>query len=323
MADYPPGSEGRINHLRVRHMRLAQALVQLGSVHKAAKALHVSQPTASAMLKELEGALGGELFERTRNGVRPSMRGDAVLARLAAMLGGLDVLTKETVTVKAMPTLRVGCLYNVFFGPLQEYLRDFVAASRCIVDIVDGAYAELMQRLLAGELDCVIGRMPADPASSRQDRYFYQRLYAFEACVLAPAGHPLARKRKLTLGDLSAYEWILSKSASVLPSAFATAGLEPPKVRIRTTSSFLSLQLLGASMFLTTVPRQVGLEQQRLGLARVLPIRLPQILPPVAFIALQTSMLNPHVLSFWNAVRRVSEDRRFSMPDAKGPGQTL
>ena len=49
-------SVSAVNYLRIRHLKLLEEAVALGSLHKAAAALHVSQPAASAMLQEIEGA---------------------------------------------------------------------------------------------------------------------------------------------------------------------------------------------------------------------------------------------------------------------------
>jgi DNA-binding transcriptional LysR family regulator len=307
MADHQRPSSAALNQLRVRHLRLAQALVSVGSLHKAARQLHISQPTASALLKELERAFGGQLFDRSRKGVTPGLRGRSAIARLNAVLGELDILSEEMAAEEAVPVLRIGCLYHAFFGPLQDYLRDFLTTTACRVEIVDGAVPDLMQRLQRNELDCVLARMPASALRDlRRSTYFYQPLYEFQVCILAGPAHPLLGKRKLELRNLAPYEWILSKSATILKDAFAAAGLEPPRVRIETSSFVFALPLLRVGHYLTTAPRDAGLEQQRLGLARILPIKLPELLTPVAFIAQRSTMLNPNVAQLWNAIRKAA-----------------
>ena len=315
MADHPAA----LSQLRLRHLQLVRALVKLGSLHKAAAQLYISQPTASAMLKELEHAFGGQFFERTRRGVSLTARGRAAVERLHAMIGELDMLSREMAASASTPVLRVGCLYHAFFGPLQDYLRAFLAAGNSRIEVVDGSVADLMHRLERNDLDCVLGRLPASALRDLpRANYFYEPLYEFEACVLARRSHPLARKRRLGLRDLAQFEWILPSSATILKDAFATAGLEPPKVRIVTSSFVFALPLIRVADYLTTAPRDAGLEQQRLGLARILPIRLPQLLGPVAFIAQRSSMLNANVLQLWHAIRGVRQRKR-----KNGPGTSL
>jgi len=310
---YPPSvSPAKVNQLRVRHLRLAQALIEAGSLHKAAQLLHVSQPTASTMLKEMEVALGGQLFVRTARGVTPTIRGQVALTRLQAVLGELDSVSRDLDSREPMPIMRIGCMWHAFFGPLQEYLADFFAASSCQIDITDSAYPDLMRRLQMGELDCVLTRMPTtmSEAANRAD-YFYLPLYELDSCVMAGPRHPLVGKRKVKLNDLRSYEWVLSKSATTIKSAFAAAGYEPPRVRIYTSSFVLSLPLLSIGDLLTTAPRDFCIQQERLGLGRILPINLPQLLPPVGFITQQVSMRKSHVALFLDAVRKAVGHRSF------------
>ena len=304
MVDHPATqSAAAINHLRISHLRLVQTLEAVGSLRKAARQLHITQPTASAMLKEVERALGRTLFDRTRQGVTANGRGRSAIARMHALLGELDMLSEEMSARDSLPVLRVGCLYHAFFGRLQNYLREVLPTTDCRIDVVDGPVPELMQRLRQNELDCVIGRMPANALEGfSRDNYFYEPLYEFRTCVLAAPSHPLVGKRRVHLRDLSNYEWILSRSASIPKAAFAAAGLAPPKIRIETSSFVFALRLLGLGDFITSAPLDAALDQQRLGLARILKIDLPQLFTPVVFIAQRSSMLNPQVQLFWKAI---------------------
>jgi DNA-binding transcriptional LysR family regulator len=132
-------------------------------------------------------------------------------------------------------------------------------------------------------------------------------LYDFDLCVLAAPSHPLAKRRKVTLADASKFSWILQREGTnsryTLFSSFAAAGLPEPNIRMETTSFVVSLQLLSVSDWLTVVPRDAGINQQRLGLARVLPVKLSKLLAPVAFIAPRSAMANPNVSLLWEVIR--------------------
>jgi DNA-binding transcriptional LysR family regulator len=126
-------------------------------------------------------------------------------------------------------------------------------------------------------------------------------------CVLAAASHPLAKKRKVSIADLAKFAWIMPREGAnsryTLFAAFASAGLPEPDIRVSTTSFVVSLQLLAIADWLTVAPRDAGLKQQALGLARVLPLRLPNLLTPVAFIAPRSAMANPNVKVLWETIR--------------------
>ena len=93
-----------------------------------------------------------------------------------------------------------------------------------------------------------------------------------------------------------------SNSRYVLTAAFAAAGLEAPRIAIETSSFAFTLPLLPGSDYLTVAPRDACVNQQRLGTGRILAIKLPQLLTPVAFVAQRSSMLNPNLQQLWSAI---------------------
>lgn len=298
-----------LSHLRIRHLKLIETLVDLGSLHKAAKALHMSQPAASAMLHEVENAFGTILFERTRKGVALNSHGKVAVARLHAVLGELEMLAQELQSTESLPVVRIGVLQHAFFGLLQSFLPAYLARVDCRVDLIDASATDLANRLQQNELDCLIGRMPAAWIDSfRNQGVFYKPLYDAEICVVGAASHPLARKRKVALNDLAKCTWILPREGSnsryVLMAAFAAGGLPAPRVQIETSSFVFTLPLLPSSSSLTVAPRDPSLAHQRFGLVRILAIKLPQLLSPVAFVAQRSSMMNPNIRLLWEEIRK-------------------
>jgi DNA-binding transcriptional LysR family regulator len=87
--------------LELRHLRIIQAVATAGSVTKAAAALGQAQPAVSAQLRRIERGLGGELFERGRNGVSPTPLGELVLARARVLLPAVQEPHEEVVRLAA------------------------------------------------------------------------------------------------------------------------------------------------------------------------------------------------------------------------------
>src|SRR5215470_1729712 len=67
--------------LRLRDLRVFFAVVQAGSLSKAAAQLRVSHPAVSQVIADLEHALGVRLFDRSSRGVEPTIYARALLAR--------------------------------------------------------------------------------------------------------------------------------------------------------------------------------------------------------------------------------------------------
>jgi DNA-binding transcriptional LysR family regulator len=71
----PPGLE-RAPRASLVQLRSFEAVVRLGGVGRAARALHLAQPTVSTQLKELASALGHVLFEPQGRGLVPTAVGE-------------------------------------------------------------------------------------------------------------------------------------------------------------------------------------------------------------------------------------------------------
>lgn len=301
-------SSSRVHQLRLRHLKLIETLAVVGSLHRAAKELHLSQPAASAMLKEVEDALGSTLFERTRKGVVPNVRGGTTIARIQTILGELNMLSQDLEHAQPLPILRLGTLTHAVYGLLQRVLPEFLAKTNCRIDLREGNL-KLLDLLQNNQLDCLIGRLPAASADSLIKRGFvFQPLYRLEMCVLARASHPLAHRKKITFRDLAAFPWVISREGAnsryTLMAAFASAGLQPPTILMETSSFLYSLQVLPASDWLTVVPREAGARHQELGGARILPVKLPNLLTPVGFIASRSALTNPNVRTLQEIIQR-------------------
>ena len=64
------GYRGSMDQLNYHHLRYFWAVAREGSVTRASERLHISQPTVSAQIRELEGALGAKLLERSGRNIR-------------------------------------------------------------------------------------------------------------------------------------------------------------------------------------------------------------------------------------------------------------
>ena len=75
--------------LKLRDVDILLAVIQTGSMGKAAGALNMSQPAVSKAIAYLEHALGVRLLDRSRQGVEPTPYGRALVKRGVAMFDEL------------------------------------------------------------------------------------------------------------------------------------------------------------------------------------------------------------------------------------------
>ncbi|MFD9792759.1 transcriptional regulator CynR [Streptomyces sp. NPDC059070] len=75
--------------LELRHLRYLLAVAEHGSFTRAAEELHISQPTLSQQIKQLEHTLGAQLLDRTGRAVRLTDAGDVYTAHARRALRDL------------------------------------------------------------------------------------------------------------------------------------------------------------------------------------------------------------------------------------------
>ncbi len=96
--------------LKLRDLHIFLAVVQRGSMAKAATELAISQPAVSKAIADMEYALGLRLLERSRQGIEPTMYGRALIKRGYAVFDELQQGVEELafLTDPTVGKLRIG-----------------------------------------------------------------------------------------------------------------------------------------------------------------------------------------------------------------------
>lgn len=164
-------------NLTTRQLKIFVLLAQTLSFHKTAEMLHITQPTLSKLLKEIEASIGIKLFERSTRMVRLSREGQDILeiassvtARYDAGMLELDERLRERhnrVAVAALPTLAASLLPQ-----LVRNLRQ--ADPRARIDVYDPIASEALQLLRERRVDIAVTAMGNDGSPDLR----YQELFA-------------------------------------------------------------------------------------------------------------------------------------------------
>ena len=281
--------------LRVRHLMLVQRLAELGSMRKAAESLNVTQPAASAMLKEVESQLGTTLFARSRTGVTPTDVGKALLRRVRIVLNEVDALAEDLRDpLGHRPLVRLGTVPHAHLGILQGLAAYCVKAGQFRLRLQEGPSPLLVEMLLAGELDAFIGRLPTTPGSTTFPAVIrHQHLYEEPMCIACGVNHRLARARHITVDDLGACHWVLpsqeSLSRRALEGAFLLHGLAAPTPLLEVSSFVYGLEMVAHSSVLTVAPRTAIRTFERQGLVRILKTALQMKPTPIYWMRRRSS----------------------------------
>jgi len=282
----------RVSQLRFRSLHLLRLIDECGSVRKAAESMHVTQPAASAMLQEVERALGIELFVRSHTGMSATPALKALLRRASVIAHELDAIVDDATAQqeRSREVLRLGVLPRSMQNIMPAVLADMVRQHRGLeFALTESTSDVLLHGLARGEFDAIVGRYTRDaarlPDGGRTFRL--QTLYEEGMCVVSGRAHPLAGKKKLTLADTLQYDWVLPPQGSVtrnlLIDEFLHIGLPPPAPRIQSTN-FLSNLALAEQGLLTVSPVSAARKFERLQGIRILDLPLHMPLPPISLL---------------------------------------
>lgn len=271
--------------LRFQHLELLVALQQTGSLHGAARVLHLTQSSLSKSLSQIEEAFDRPLFVREARGLRPTPAGAIVIEGAARMLRELSQVEAESLATDATRILRIGALPFVAAAHLPMLLRRLdLAGSRARVQVKEGSAPVLVQALLAGELDALLTSHAHEMIDLPESEFCYERLFDSEYAVIAGPGHPLAASAAVSWQQLHREPWILPAPLSMMrrlvDEAFLRAGLLTPPPLIELSGPVTNLHMVAAGLGVGVVPvpllthAQAAGEVVRLGLAEPLP-RLP------------------------------------------------
>jgi DNA-binding transcriptional LysR family regulator len=284
--------------IKLRQLNVFIAVVQCGSMAKAAGQLAISQPVISKMIAELEQTLGLPLLERSRLGVEPTLYGRALLGRSIALCNDLRTSVDELRSL-ADPTtgeLRVGTTEPVMAGLLPAIVdRLSRRYPKLALHIIEDEPPELQNRHLRNhDIDLMIGRLPAPTPPPDMA---VQVLLHETGVVVAGLGNPWARRRKIHLSELNGERWCLPPRESYpggwIANAFQACGLEMPRASVTVYSIQMQNALLSTGRFLSFLPAtMLHFSAKRLSL-KVLPVEMPIQMWPIGIVTLEGRTPNP------------------------------
>ena len=241
----------------LRQLQYLKLLAEHGAFGKAADAAHVTQPTLSAGIQELEKILGAPVVDRARSGVILTAVGEAALARAHVILNEAEELVQSArnagqpltgrfrlgviptiapfLLPRALPVLRAK------FPSLKLYLRE-----------------DLTQRLIlalrAGQLDAALIALPFDLTGLDHAHVSDDELMA-----ALPANHRLTALSEMSAAALEGEDLILLEDGHCLRDhALAACGLAPParygEETIAATSLPTLVQMVGSGLGVSFLP---------------------------------------------------------------------
>jgi DNA-binding transcriptional LysR family regulator len=290
-----PWNDRLRRRLKLRDLDILMAVIDTGSMDRAAGRFNMTQPAVSKIVAELEQTLGVRLLERSRQGVEPTLHGRALVKRGIAVFDELrqGVQDLDFLSDPTAGDLRIGAtepLAAAVVAPVIDRLSR--RYPRMCFHVVTGDSATLYPQLAARDVELIISRMPGPVG----EEYSADVLFHDRSVVVTGADNPLCNRRKLTLAELVNERWALgpldSLSGAVQAEIFRTCGLPMPPLTVTTVSVNLRNELLATGRFLTIFPGfSLRLPRPHPSL-RALSVQLPDTRIPIAIVTLKNRTLS-------------------------------
>ncbi|MFA7680506.1 MAG: LysR family transcriptional regulator [Pigmentiphaga sp.] len=279
-----------------RRLQLASMLYDVRHITTVALQTGLTQPAVSSAIAKLEASLGKALFYRSARGLIPTESAEKWMLAFKRVLAELRAIRADVGALKGVleGEVTVGCLPMARSNILPVAITKLLAQHPALrIKTLESPYGELCAGLLSGDVDFIVGALrPLRDASLTTAPLLTENLVA-----IARSGHPLAEREDLTLKDLLAYPWVMSRSftplRSTMDSYFTRRGLKPPHPSVETADLAMLRGLLIHSDMVTILSRhQLSYEIETGGL-RVFPVILSDFERVIGVTTRSASQLTP------------------------------
>lgn len=272
-------------HVTTVHLRALAAFGQSGNLAAAAGALGQSETSLQRTLRDLESVCAVALLEGGAGSSRLTPLGDRLAMQAGRALKELESAFEDVgvldgrfvghVVIGTLPLARTRILPRA----VASWSARWPGAS---LEIVDGAYEVLLQRLGMAGIDMLVGALRARPPQG----FVQEELFQDGLAVIARAGHPLVSGGTPSAADLRDQSWILPREGTPTRGIFdcvaAGWGLTGWRQGLVETGSLVTIRgLLMETDRLTILSRRQIEHEEKAGLLAALPIPLPGTERPI------------------------------------------
>src|SRR5882672_2596071 len=255
-------------HSQMRDVEYFAVIAEHGQLQLAAAALGLSQAALSKSLRRLELAMNARLLKRTPKGVELTSVGSALLARVSKLRLSMDDVTREIADLSEGRAghLRIGSAAGQALELVPAACaRLLKEAPQVTVRINVTETTGMLAGLSSGELDVAVALLHGPRHEDMVEEVTHDETWV----IYASPNHRLAKRKQLTLTDLSGERWVAPSASSLavrmLSEEFGNKGLPAPNIAVESTNLPARHQLVASTDLLA------------LGVRRHVATRLPII----------------------------------------------
>lgn len=184
--------------MKLTQLRTFVAIVESGTVARAALRMRLTQSAASRQIGSLEDELGLALFDRVGRRVLLTAEGDDLLKRARRLLADAEALGERAKMLKGgqSGTLRVSATPQVIETLLAPFLRRYLRGSEVEVQLLESGGPEQIRELDRGEVQLALMAYGIERFDSRL-------LYPIHLLAVMSAEHRLKDAAGLEIGKVA------------------------------------------------------------------------------------------------------------------------
>jgi DNA-binding transcriptional LysR family regulator len=245
-----------------REIEAFRSVMLTRSMTLSAAALHTSQPNVSRLIARLQQKTGLRLFQRVGLRLVPTPEGEALYVEVQRSFAGLTAIEQAAATIREQGSggLRIGASAALSLGVLPAAIRLFRQHRPDVpIKVHTSDSATVCKWTAAGQCDFGLTSFVPD-----MPEVAAQMLHRQDGLCILPAGHRLAKRRRIRAGDLDG-ETFISLAATDLARAQIDAAFSPDRRR-------MTLETPYASTICTMVSMGLGVSVVNPMVLRVLPL---------------------------------------------------
>lgn len=225
--------------LELRVLRYFLTVADEGNITKAAEVLHVTQPTLSRQMTDLEEEVGVRLMIRGKRALKLTGEGLVFKQQAENILKLADQLEHAFSEGKDIPggVIKIGASESAGSRALAGCMKRFTERYPLVqFDLYNGMADDIKEMVERGELDLGLVLEPIDTS-----KFEYITLPSKEVWgILVPKDHILASQKVITVDDIKKYGLIMPKREKALSHVLNWMGCRETDLEIRTYYNILS-----------------------------------------------------------------------------------
>jgi DNA-binding transcriptional LysR family regulator len=296
--------------IKLRDLHVLQAVLEAGSMSKAANELSVSVPVVSKSIADLEHAVGVRLLDRSPQGIEATIYGRALLNRA---LAAFDELRQGVNEIEFLADPTAG---EIRVGSTVPLAASFVSA---VIDRLSKKHRRLTFHLVASQTETLYRALRERTVdflivrrwgSMSHDQLAFEPLYDDPYVVAAGVTNRWTRQRRIRLGQLVDELWALPPPDSLVGTfvveAFKASGLEMPRATVLTFPHEVRNSLLATGRYLTILPSSLLRLPAKHPFIKPLRVELPIIAGPIGIVTWKNRTLSSVSQLFLECTRQIA-----------------